>query len=206
MFFTCLLKQDPDSPPSPSCLLNISGCLQSMPHPCPQETPFSRTANTFFCYPARLQPKTPGLTPSTAASRLELECVKASPVSLTRWERISLLVFSSTWGILKQCCLRPEDVVKQFLRVFFKPSLLSMGRIHDSKETWARLIHEIDPQWQSLYCIFPSLLTFRLSYGVNLVWSGSSSFGVSSFPRSSSVPLTERHLAAPTCQSTKHPR
>lgn len=48
MFFTCLLKQDPDSPPSPSCLLNISGCLQSMPHPCPQETPFSRTANTVF--------------------------------------------------------------------------------------------------------------------------------------------------------------
>lgn len=147
MFFICLFKQDLDFFLSFFCFLNIFGCFQSMLYLCFQEILFSRIVNiVFFCYFVRFQFKILGLILSIVVSRLEFECVKVLLVFFIRWERIFLLVFSSIWGIFKQCCLRLEDVVKRFLRVFFKLFLFFMGRIYDFKEIWVRLIYEIDFQ------------------------------------------------------------
>lgn len=43
-----------DSPPSPSCLQKISGCLQSMLHPCAQENSTQVSTVPFFCCPSHL--------------------------------------------------------------------------------------------------------------------------------------------------------
>lgn len=103
-----------------------------------RKTPLSYIANGVFWCSARLHPKTLGLPPGTAANGLGLQCGKASPVSIKRWELVSLLAFSSSGTfstVLFVARIFGETIVKGCF-IFLIP-WLSMGLLHDSSETWA---------------------------------------------------------------------
>lgn len=126
-----------DSPPSPLFLLNISGCVQSMPHPSAQES-----STQLYCQQC---------LPSAALLAFTQD-TRSATTHCCQWVRVSvcesftsvhykvghllvrvLLHWEHTW-----CYLWPEYLVKQFLSTWKKKLLLSMGLIQDSSGTWAR--------------------------------------------------------------------